>query len=358
LHGRRDLIELAHRLVSTPSVTGDEGALADLVEARLRAIGNFSVLRHSNTVLALPEVADRPPLVLAGHLDTVPPAPGQRPALEGETLWGRGSVDMKSGLAVMLVLASEAEALPIQPAFVFYEGEEGSRQANGLWNLPDELKDLLEADAAVLLEPTGGAVEAGCQGVLLIDVEVKGVAAHVARPSSGINAILRLAPVLEHVGRQPSRQVVVEGCTFRESLQPVKVEGGIANNVVPDRASLRLSYRFAPDQSLEAALSRVRDLLSAVLEEGDDVKLVSADPAAPPSLAHPFLARLVAKSGAPPRAKLGWTDVAFFAARGVPACNFGPGDASLAHRADEHVSEEEIWVCYQALREALSEGSW
>jgi succinyl-diaminopimelate desuccinylase len=205
-----------------------------------------------------------------------------------------------------------------------------------------ERPDLLEGDAAILGEPTGGVVECGCQGALRVRIELQGARAHTARPASGRNAIHRLAPILDALNRYTSRHVVLDGCEYVEQLQAVDVSGGVAANVVPDRATLLLTHRFAPDRTAEEAEEWLRGLLAPHLEGTDRWDVVESAPAAPPALDHPVLAGLVEATGAPPRAKQGWTDVASFWTHGVPAANFGPGDPRVAHTPGERVSTDEI----------------
>ena len=223
---------------------------------------------------------------------------------------------------------------------------------NGVERLFGERPDLLAGDAAVLAEPTGARVEAGCQGTMRATVTYLGVRAHSARAWLGRNAIHRLAPALDALAAYRGREVEIDGCTFREGLQAVRIEGGVAGNVVPDRAALTLNHRFAPDRTPAQAEAHVRD----VLGEADKFELVDMAPAAAPSLGHPLLTRLLAATGRPAEAKLGWTDVARFASRGVPATNFGPGDPNLAHHADERVTRSDLDVVYSVLKN-LVEGA-
>ncbi len=266
---------------------------------------------------------------------------GPGPArLEGDTLWGLGAVDMKGGVAVLLDLATSVPAPALDVTYVFYACEEVARRDNALAELARTHPDLLVADAAVLGEPTDGVVEAGCQGTMRAVVSVGGRRAHTSRPWMGVNAVHRLAPVLEALGRYVPRAVVLDGCEYTEQLQAVAIEGGVAGNVVPDRAAVTINYRFAPDGDLASAERALRELVGGAFDPGagDAMAVVEAAPGAPPGLGHPLLAGLVSATGSPPRAKLGWTDVATFAEIGVPAANFGPGDPLLAHTPDEHVS--------------------
>ncbi|HEX2062884.1 MAG TPA: peptidase dimerization domain-containing protein, partial [Acidimicrobiales bacterium] len=227
-----------------------------------------------------------------------------------------------------------------------------------LSKLLDRRPALLAADAAVLGEPTGGLLEAGCQGTLRLDVTLVGERAHTARPWMGRNAVHRLAPLLERCARYEGRRPVLDGCEYQEALQAVHVEGGVATNVVPDVAHLRVNHRYAPDRSAAEAFDHLRRFFGDTLDEaaGDGVALADHADGALPNLGHPLLAALAGRVGSPPRAKLGWTDVAFFAARGIPAANFGPGDPTVAHTAAERVHRHEMETVYSVLRTVVEGG--
>jgi succinyl-diaminopimelate desuccinylase len=242
----------------------------------------------------------------------------------------------------------------VDVTYVFYAGEEVAAEFNGLERLFRERPDLVAADAAVLGEPTGAVVEAGCQGTLRLAVTLAGRRAHTARPWMGVNAIHRLGALLAVVAGFEERSPVLDGCTYREALQAVRVEGGVAGNVVPDSARVELNHRFAPDRTAADAAAALRSFLAPVLGEGDEVQLTDSAEGALPGLEHPLLRSLVASSGVEVRAKLGWTDVARFAAAGIPACNFGPGDPTLAHHPDEFVTRAEIESVHASLLALLT----
>jgi succinyl-diaminopimelate desuccinylase len=346
-----DLLARTAELVDIPSVSHHEEALADHVQARLHRVPWLDVERLENNVVARTVLGRPLRLVLAGHLDTVPANGNEQARIEGDTLWGLGAADMKSGLAVMLELASTVPDPVVDVTYVFYSCEEVARRYNGLSRLFEVRPDLVAGDAAILGEPTGAMVEAGCQGVIKLDVVLGGRRAHTARPWMGVNAIQRLGPMLERVASFQSREPVIDGCRYREALQAVGVGGGVAGNVVPDSARLSLNHRFAPDRSPQQAESAVRDLIAPALdaELGDRVELVEAAPAARPGLDHRLLSRLVVAAGGSPRAKLGWTDVAFFSEHGIAATNFGPGDPSVSHTAAERVVRSEIEAVHRAM---------
>jgi succinyl-diaminopimelate desuccinylase len=351
-----DLLGLTAELVDIPSVSHDERAMADRIEAMLSGATHLEVMRLGNNVLARTRLGRPMRLMLAGHLDTVPANGNDRAVVEGDVCHGLGAADMKGGLAVMAELTRNLGAPSVDVTFIAYVCEEVDQRHSGLGEIEVEAPDWLQADAAVLGEPTASVVEAGCQGVLRVDLELRGARAHTARPWMGVNAIHRLAAVLAAVSAYEGRRPVIDGCEFREALQAVAVEGGVANNVVPDSVRLVLNHRFAPDVSIEDALARIEALLSPSLDMacGDRLTLGASSLAAAPGLGHPLLARLVAASASPPRAKLGWTDVSFFSARGTPAANFGPGEPTLAHSAGERVDRSDLERAYRTLRGVLT----
>jgi succinyl-diaminopimelate desuccinylase len=353
--GDTDLLALTEELCAIPSVSGSEDALAAMVEERLRATApNLRVERIGANVVARTEYGASERIVLGGHLDTVPPDGNARPRRDGDVLHGLGTADMKGGLAVLLVLAARASAERTRrdATFVFYEGEEVADEHNGLRRLFAERRELVEGDLAVLLEPTGGWIEAGCQGTIHARATFHGRRAHSARPWTGANAIHRAVPFLERAASFAPATVDVDGLEYRESLQVVRIEGGVANNVVPDRCAVVVNRRYAPDRSLDVALDEVR----ALCADADELEIVNASPAAPPNLWAPLVAELVGVYNLPVRPKLGWTDVARFAAHGIAALNLGPGDPELAHTAAERVDRADLEGCRRVLASFLGLG--
>ncbi len=344
-----DPIDLTAALVDIPSVSGDEARLADLVEDALIGLPHLSVVRDGNNVVARTSLRRRSRVLLAGHLDTVPIADNLPSRREGDRLFGVGTSDMKSGDAVLLHLAATVRDPAYDLTFVLYDNEEVEASKNGLKRLAETRPDLLAADLAILLEPTGGRVEAGCQGTLRVTVTVAGTRAHSARSWLGENAIHAAAPLLAMLVRYDPRSVEIDGCTYREGLNAVKVEAGVAGNVIPDVCVVTINFRFAPDRSEDQALDHVRQVL-----DGYDVELTDSSPGALPGLSAPAAAHFVAAVGGTPQAKYGWTDVARFAALGIPAVNFGPGDPNLAHKRDESVEVALITAATQTLRAYLA----
>jgi len=351
-----DLLALTAELVAVPSESHHEEALVDWLEAELRAVPWLTTDRVGENLVARTTLGRAVRVLLAGHTDTVPANDNATARIDDETLWGLGSTDMKAGLAVMVELARTVAEPAVDVTYVFYAGEEVAAVHNGLGHLYRDRPDLLVADVALLGEPTGAAIEAGCQGTMRLLITLHGARAHPARPWMGRNAIHKLGRLLAAVEAHPAREPVIDGCRFREALQAVAVEGGVAANVVPDLATVTLNHRFAPDRTPAEAEAAVRATLAPALDEGDEVKVVDLAGAAAPSLAHPVLATLVARHALAVDAKLGWTDVARFAEHGVPAANFGPGDALLAHTADERVDRAPIERCFAVLDDLLRTG--
>jgi succinyl-diaminopimelate desuccinylase len=353
----RGLLGLTTALVAIPSVSHVEGPMADAVEAALRLCPWLTVERVGDNVVARTDLGRRHRVLMAGHLDTVPPTGGnEEPRVEDGTLYGVGSADMKGGLAVFLHLAGTIPEPGVDVTWCFYAGEEVAQEFNGLRHLWEHRPDLLEADAAILGEPTGGVVEAGCQGTLRVRISLAGRRAHTARPFAGRNAIHRLAPVLAAVAAYEGRRPVLDGCEYVEQLQAVEVSGGVSGNVVPDEASVLINHRFAPDRSPEEAEASLRALLGTLLEPGDRWELTDAAAGAPPSLGHPLLAGLVSATGQAPQAKQGWTDASSLWTHGIPAANFGPGDPLVAHTAGEHVTATELEWAATVLANLLGNG--
>jgi len=232
---------------------------------------------------------------------------------------------------------------------IFYDCEEIEYERNGLTGVQAELPEWLAADLAILAEPTNGQVEAGCQGTAAIAVTVRGRRSHSARSWLGDNAIHRSAAVLERLAGFDARTVDIDGCVYREGLNAVGISGGVAGNVIPDECTVKINFRFAPDRSAEQAVAVLQDLFADF-----DVHLLDAVGGALPGLRAPAAAEFVASAGGQAVAKFGWTDVARFAAMGIPAVNFGPGDPSLAHTREEHVSMTQIREMTQVLRGFLS----
>ena len=347
---------LAAQLIDVPSVSGGEHAIADAVEAALAAQApHLRVTRDGDALVARTETGASERVIVAGHLDTVPIKDNvpSRWEDDGATLVGRGSVDMKAGVAVMLSLAAQLDAPGRDITWVLYDHEEVEEAKNGLGRLSRRHPELFHADFAVLCEPTSAALEGGCNGTLRVDVTVAGRAAHSARAWKGVNAIHGVGPLLNALAAYEPATVTVDGLAYREGLNAVGLRGGIAGNVIPDAATVTINYRFAPDKSVEQAQAHVEQVIAgAGLAEHAIVwtdVAAACRPGLDAPLARSFARAVTAVGGGEPRAKEGWTDVSRFGALGIPAVNYGPGDPELAHADDERCPVDQIRACRAGL---------
>ncbi|MEV6549742.1 succinyl-diaminopimelate desuccinylase [Streptomyces sp. NPDC051597] len=340
-------------LVDFPSESGTEKPLADAIEAALRTLPHLTVDRHGNNVVARTNLGRAERVVLAGHIDTVPIADNVPSRLDGNgVLWGCGTSDMKSGVAVQLRIAATVPEPNRDLTFVFYDNEEVAAHLNGLGHVAEAHPDWIEGDFAVLLEPSDGQVEAGCQGTLRVVLHTEGERAHSARSWMGSNAIHAAAPILARLAAYEPRRPVIDGLEYHEGLNAVRIEGGVATNVIPDACAVTVNYRYAPDRTAEEALAHVHEVFADCGVTAFVVDDHSG--AARPGLSHPAAAAFMAAVGGTPQPKFGWTDVSRFGALGVPAVNYGPGDALYAHKRDEHVAVDRITHCERRLHAWLT----
>ena len=348
-----NLVELTMAICDIESVSGNEAALADEVEKLLTQSKHLSVVRDGNAIVASTNLGLDSRVVIAGHIDTVPIAnnlPTQLHHFEREqVIVGRGTVDMKAGVAVMLKLAVELVHPNVDITWVFYDNEEVASDLNGLGRLVRNRPDLIRGDFAVLCEPTSALIEGGCNGTIRVEVSASGVKAHSARPWMGENAIHKLAPALEKLASYQPETVNVDGLDYRESLNAVLASAGIAANVIPDQATLTVNYRFAPSRSGEEAEAMLREFFA-----GYEVRVTDLAVGARPGLNTPQAQAFMASLGSEVKPKYGWTDVARFSSLGIPAVNYGPGDPSLAHADNENVPVGHLFDCEAGLRRWLS----
>ncbi|CAL8967435.1 Putative succinyl-diaminopimelate desuccinylase DapE [Propionicimonas sp. T2.31MG-18] len=339
-----DLVALFRDIVDVESVSGNEKELADLVEAALRGLPHLDVVRDGDTVIARTTLGRAERVVVAGHLDTVPVAGNLPSRVEDGVVYGRGTCDMKGGIAVALACAAALTEPRRDVTWVFYDHEEVAAEFNALARIAREHPEWLAGDFAVLMEPTSAGVEGGCQGTLRFSLTTTGVAAHSARSWLGHNAIHDAADVLGRLQRYRPREVEVDGLTYREGLNAVAISGGIAGNVVPDACTITVNFRFAPDRDEADALAHCRQVF-----DGYELAVVDVAAGARPGLDRPIAQEFLAAVGGEPRAKYGWTDVARFSALGVPAVNFGPADPGKAHADDECCPVDDLFTCRDAL---------
>jgi succinyl-diaminopimelate desuccinylase len=349
-----DVVELTRALCDIESVSGDEKRIADAIEQCLRGLPHLEVLRDGDALMARTALGRPERVVIAGHIDTVPL--GRRPdgsanlptCVEGDgdatIVHGRGTADMKAGVAVQLAVAAALPKPARDVTWVFYDCEEVEAERNGLGRLVRNHRDWLEADFAVLCEPSDGTVEGGCNGTIRVEVRVPGVAAHSARAWMGVNAVHDAGRVLNRLSAYETEEVAVDGLVYRESLNAVGIRGGVAGNVIPDECVVTVNYRFAPSKSVGDAETHLRELF-----DGYAVTVTDASPGVRPGLDHPAAAAFVAAIGREPRPKYGWTDVARFSEMGIPAVNFGPGNPLFAHKDDEQCPAAQIRQAQAAL---------
>jgi succinyl-diaminopimelate desuccinylase len=332
-----DAVTLTQQLVDIESVSGNEAAIADAIEQALSGYAHLTVQRFGHTLVARTDLGREERVVIAGHIDTVPVNGNLPSRLTDTDLHGLGSCDMKGGAAIALRTAATVPEPNRDVTYVFYECEEVEAERNGLFLLSQRHPELLEADFAILMEPSDGVVEAGCQGTMRVDVLTRGERAHSARSWTGVNAIHAAADVLARLNAYEPRRPVIDGLEYREGLNAVFVSGGVAGNVLPDECRVSVNYRFAPDRTEEEALAHMREVFA-----GFEIEVSDSAPSAMPGLTVPAAAAFVAAVGGTVNPKFGWTDVARFTVLGVPAVNFGPGDPHLAHKADEFVPLAQI----------------
>lgn len=347
-------VEITRAICDIPSVSDDETPLADAIEAAVSRYPHLEVIRDGDTIVARTSLGRARRVVIAGHIDTVPindNLPTRDVEVDGEAfLWGRGTVDMKAGVAVQLKLAVELTEPPVDITWMWYDHEEVDSALNGLGRLARNRPDLFVGDFAILGEPSNGEVEGGCNGTLRALVRTTGVRAHSARSWIGENAIHKAAPILARLAEYRAREIEVEGLVYREGLNAVRITGGVAGNVIPDACEVEVNYRFAPSRDAVAAERVVRDVFT-----GFDVEIVDVAVGARPGLDAALAREFVAAVGATPRPKYGWTDVARFSALGIPAVNYGPGDPHLAHHDQERVPLAQIETVERGLRSWLTE---
>jgi succinyl-diaminopimelate desuccinylase len=344
-----DVVALTEAIVDVESVSRNEGPLADAIEAALRGLEHLEVTRLGNSLVARTNLGRGERVVIAGHIDTVPVHDNLPCRNDGTFLHGLGTCDMKGGVAVALRLAAGVPEPDRDVTYVFYECEEIEATANGLRRIAEERPDLVEADFAILMEPSEAAVEAGCQGTLRVEVRTRGERAHSARAWKGDNAIHKAGEVLRRLEEYDARRPVIDGLVYHEGLNAVLISGGVATNVIPDEAVVTVNFRFAPDRTEEQALDFVREFF-----DGFELTLTDSAPGARPGLDVPAAKAFVEAVGGAVKPKFGWTDVARFTTLGIPAVNYGPGDALLAHADDERVDIAQIAECERGLRAWLT----
>jgi succinyl-diaminopimelate desuccinylase len=344
------LAERTLELVDIASESGDERNIAEHLLGVLRESG-VPARDAGDTCLLIGREsrAERPFVLLAGHLDTVP-IQGNRPGRQaGEHVVGLGASDMKGGVAVMLELALSGPSSALDVGYLLFGREELPAAQGALDPLLRREPGLRTADLAIMLEPTANRVQAGCLGNIDATWTFGGMAGHSARPWLADNAIDHAVAGIQALHKIGPSRSTIEGLDFTQVVSVTTLHAGIARNVIPGDATANVNFRYAPNLSARQAEQTLRDWC----EPYGEVELLSNSPGALPPHENPLLDSLLAASGGSVEAKQAWTPVAEFAAAGVEAVNFGPGDPTFAHRADERVATEALVQCYRTLESFL-----
>ena len=341
--------DLTRALCDIDSVSGNEQQIADAIVDALAGFPHLEVTRDGNAIVARTNLGRERRVLIAGHIDTVPVNNNLPTRVDGAFIVGRGTVDMKAGVAVQLKLAAELVAPSVDVTWIWYDNEEVDDELNGLGRLARNHPELLRGDFAILGEPTDGDVEGGCNGTLRAELRTSGVRAHSARAWVGKNAIHAASGILSALANYQTRDVEVDGLVYRESLNAVAISGGVAGNVIPDECVVTVNYRFAPSRSGAEAVEHIRELFPEA-----QCTIVDLAEGARPGLDAPLAQEFVRAIGGEAKPKYGWTDVARFSALGIPAVNYGPGNPFLAHADDERVDTAQILDCERGLRTWLS----
>ena len=344
-----DVVALTAALVDIESVSGGERPITDAIEQALSAVPGLELWRHRDSLVARTSLGRPERVVIAGHVDTVPVNDNLPSRLQDGVLHGLGACDMKGGVAVALKLAAGVRSPSRDVTYVFYEAEEVEAERNGLTLISAVRPEVLLGDFAVVMEPSNAIIEAGCQGTMRVDVTVRGVRAHAARSWNGVNAVHAARDVLERLASYQPRRPVVDGLRYHEGLNAVGISGGVAGNVIPDRCTVSVNHRFAPDRTPQEAEAHLREVF-----DGYDVEVADVAASAAPGLGLPAAADFVAAVGGQVKPKFGWTDVARFSALGIPAVNFGPGNPELAHTQGEHVPVAHLRSCLEQMTRWLA----
>ena len=335
------------KLINISSVTGDEVLILDFIEEFLSK-NNFSgeLIRNDGGIIAIPKNSSQK-IALVGHVDTVPLSKTQKLKFDDiDLISGRGSVDMKGGISIILHSLVEENQDIIG---VFYTAEEGPYEMNGLGDLMPTILSYKNLEFSIILEPTNCQIELGCLGTLNANIKLKGIAAHSARPWVGENPIYKIGDISKKVSDNEITLLDIEGLEFKQVLSITKVSSGIANNVIPDEAILNINFRFSPEMTNDDAQNFINNMFS----EFGEIEITSSSEGAMPNIENSNIKNFISSTGLSPNPKQAWTDIARFYSHGIASVNFGPGDPLLAHTADEHVSKKQLLESYELLMNFL-----
>jgi succinyl-diaminopimelate desuccinylase len=321
------LAERTLELIDIPSESREEAQLV----AHVKAVTGADDL--GDTCLLVRRGA---PVLLAGHLDTVPAQDNLPGRIEDDRVYGCGASDMKGALAVMIELARAGAPFDC----LFFGREELASRYSALAPLLE--RERLAYELVVMMEPTANELHAGCVGNVNATWTFHGRSGHSARPWDADNAIHKAAHGIASLGGREEH--VFEGLTFYEVASVTQINGGIAQNVIPDRVDCHVNYRFAPGRTPEEAQARLRELCP-----GGELTIDSLAPSGPVAVSNPRAQALIAAGDLRVAPKQAWTPVAEFGQAGLDAVNFGPGEPAQAHTRDESVAIDALERSYEIL---------
>ena len=341
---------LTRDLISIDSVTGNEDAILEYIDDYLKKSGYSKKITIHEGGLVAGDHDGSAVVALVGHVDTVPISNNQVSLDESNAIYGRGAVDMKSGIAVMIECLINFQEKNI--VGVFYKGEEGLKEHNGLETLFPVLNENFDISFGIIFEPTNNEVQLGCQGVVNAALRIVGEEAHSARPWLGDNAIYKSIPVLEKLNELAPEPVLVDELEYKEVINATTISGGNAKNVIPGEVLFNINYRLSPDKTNDDAVESLNKFFSPFGE----LTITDVAESAYPHKNDDNIQKFIDFTSTNVEPKQAWTDVARFTSEGIPAINFGPGDPELAHKANENVPLTDIEDCYELIKKYLQKG--
>ncbi|MFI5267812.1 MAG: succinyl-diaminopimelate desuccinylase [Chloroflexota bacterium] len=346
-------------LVNILSVSRQEQALHQHIAHASRRLGSFRVSDEPGQGLLVEPVerSGKPFILLAGHLDTVPEQGNLPGRIDSDTLHGLGASDMKSALAVMLELAAwldlEQPVTALDFGFLFFAREELPVSESAVPHMFRRCPQLRQAALVLVMEPTDTTLQIGCLGNLNAELVFEGKSAHSARPWQGDNALHKAIAGLQALASQPAKPVAIGELTYTEVLNLTQIQGGIAQNVIPDRVTCHLNFRYAPNRSPEEAEAE----LHALVPPTGELRVIGNAPPSRAAVDNPLIDALRRLGDLPIEPKQAWTPVAEFSAEGLDAINFGPGGSRFAHQRDEQVHLPDVVRAFEILQRFALEGA-
>ena len=343
------LEKLTRDLISIDSVTGNENEILEFIKGYIIDEGYSNNIELYDGGLVVGNSIEDSVVALVGHVDTVPISDEQENIDSSEIIYGRGAVDMKSGLAVMIKAIIDFQDKNI--IGIFYKGEEGLKEHNGLETLFPEITNKYNISLGIVFEPTNNEAQLGCQGVLNAELSIQGLEAHSARPWLGDNAVYKLIPLLEYLNNLKPEPIHVDELEYKEVVSVTTITGGRAKNIIPGEVICGINYRFSPDKTTEDAVENLINLLSGY----GDLLINDIAESAHPHRKDETVEKFINVTGVKVEPKQAWTDVARFTSSGIPALNFGPGNPDLAHKANEQVAKDDINECFTLIEQFIKE---